>query len=159
MADFNCPECGKPLARRTRKNDEGYYFWSCTGYQENQCKFSADDWNDEPFLATCPECSQILRKGVSKKSGKKYTACFNSEGHASNEPIFFNEDGSLRGQDQDKPKAKGTFTCPECGQELKYFRIKNGKHAGETSFGCFNNAGHTDGKAHFWNDNSGRPLL
>lgn len=156
MADFHCPECNKPLARRARKDGSGY-FWSCTGYPE--CKFAADDWREEPFTATCPECGKLLHKGISKSSGKPYTACLNAEAHAGKATIFFNDDGSVRGEKTDGPKAKGEFTCPECGQVMRYFNIKNGPRTGQTSFGCFNKEQHAEGKPLFWEDNNGRPLL
>lgn len=155
MANFNCPNCGKPLAQRTRKDGSGT-FWSCTGYPD--CKFVVDDFRGEPFLATCPECGRYIKKGVSKKTGKPYTACMNKEGHKDGQPKFFADDGSERGEES-QPKAKADFTCPECGELLLYRKIRNGKHAGENVFICKNEQAHKDGKAKFFNDNGGAPLI
>jgi len=155
MADFHCPLCNKPLARRARKDGSGY-FWSCTGYPE--CKFAADDYREAPFLAKCTECGKFLSKRISKTTQKPYTACLNSEGHESGKPIFYNDDGTPRGEKR-VPKVKGKFTCPECGAELKAFFKKNGPRAGEVAWACHNKEGHEDGQSKYWHDNSGRPLI
>ena len=155
MADFHCPLCQKAMIRRARKDNSGY-FWSCTGYPD--CKFSSDDFRDEPFLAKCGECGNFLKKGVSKSNGKPYTACFNEDAHSSGKPIFYNDDGSPRGEPKAKPKVKGKFTCPECGGELEAFFMKNGPRAGEVSWMCKNKDAH-GGQNKFFEDNQGRPLI
>lgn len=154
MADFNCPLCGKAMVRKARKDGSGY-FWSCTGYPD--CKYIADDWKEEPFIHNCPECGQPLRVRISKKTANPYIACMNKEKHKSGEPIFFHEDGT-HGADS-RPKAKGEFTCPECGNVIKYFKYKKGPRAGQMGFGCFNSEKHTSGQAIFWDDNGGRPVM
>jgi len=157
MADFPCPSCGKPLARHQRKADGGY-FWSCSGYQEG-CKFSCDDHDGEPFLKFCTECGSLLRHHVSKKTGKPYCACMESERHQSGQPIFYELDGSPRtpSSDDDKPVAKGEFTCPECGEKLTIFRVRKGPRAGQAAWRCDNAEAHADKKKKFWDDNSGVP--
>lgn len=155
MADFNCPECGKPLSRRSRKDGSGY-FWSCTGYPD--CKFIADDWKDEPYIHNCVECGERLRPRISKSTGHPYIACFNKEKHASGEAIFYRDDGTPRTEDN-RPKPKGEFHCPECGKPLKYYKRKKGAKAGEMGFACFNEQAHNEGRPLFWDDNGGRPVM
>lgn len=155
MADFNCPECDKPLSRKARKDGTGY-FWGCTGYPD--CKFIADDWEDEPFIHTCCECGERLKVRISKKTNKPYIACMNKEKHESGDFIFYNSDGTKR-DGSDRPKPKGEFTCPECGEILKYYQIKKGSKAGQMGFACFHEDKHREGKALFWDDNGGRPIM
>ena len=157
MPEQLCPKCQKPLARRQRK--DGGYFWSCTGYKENNCTFSCDDYDGEPFLKFCTECNSLLRHRVSKKSGKSYCACMESEKHASKQPIFYEMDGSPRqaAENADVPEAKGEFTCPECGEKLRIFRVKSGAKIGQAAWCCRNNEKHADGKTKFWDDNCGVP--
>lgn len=156
MADFNCPICGKALARKARKDESGY-FWGCTGFRDG-CKFVAADWQDEPFIHNCTECGEPLRVRTSKKTGNSYIACMNKERHKSGDALFFREDGTLK-DDDSRPKAKGVFTCPECGEEIKYFQHKSGARAGKMGFGCFASDKHASGRALFWEDNNGRPVM
>ncbi len=158
MAEVLCPKCGKPLARRQRK--DGAYFWSCTGYKENGCNFSCDDYDGEAFLKFCTECNSLLRHHVSKKSGNPYCACMESDKHESKQPIFYELDGSPRqpgGGGADQPEAKGEFTCPECGEKLRIFRVKSGAKAGQAAWICRNAEGHAEKKTKFWDDNNGVP--
>lgn len=146
---FECPLCGKPLQKRQGQKGA---FWSCAGYPD--CKFSLDDQNGKPLILKCPKCGAFLRAGSNSRG--PYTYCSKKENHASGETLFFGPDGNAR-QDEGRQKPKGTFTCPECGQELKYFRQKKGKNAGQMCWACFNEGAHDGGKALFFNDDDGAP--
>ncbi|MCR4666952.1 MAG: DNA topoisomerase 3 [Desulfovibrio sp.] len=101
-----CPECGKPLARRQRKDGSGF-FWSCTGYPD--CRFACPDIEGKPGPRReviqppvpgtffCPHCGSPLRYGRSK-TGRFYWACFNRESGKHSGPVFFDcqKDGSPR---------------------------------------------------------------
>ena len=159
MPIYYCPLCQAPLKRHCRKDDPQAFFWSCTAYRTG-CSFCCDDFQASPFLKTCPECGKILRRKISKKTGRPYVACFNKAEHASQEVLFFHDDGtpSLSGVGS-LPKAKAIYTCPECHSSLRYLRIRNGRNAGKTIFLCPNAQGHQSGKARFFDDQEGEPLL
>ena len=80
--------------------------------------------------------------------------------HASQKVLFFHDDGSpcLTGA-RSLPKAKAIYTCPECHSTLRYLRVRNGRNAGKTIFLCPNAQGHQSGKALFFEDQEGEPLL
>lgn len=148
-----CPLCGKPLHAVTRKDDGSVILYGCTAYPE--CRgalFPDPDNNGEPYMKTCPECHNGLRKAVSRR-GNHYVACFNKEAHADGEAIFFDEDGSPR------PRARGEFACPECASPLSYFRVTRGSRAGSMAFACFHAENHASGRPLFFDDNDGRPVL
>ena len=153
--ELKCPKCGRPMRAVTSRDDGSVRFYSCTGYPECQCKYSADPENDnKPFVHVCPECGEPLVKREGK-SGNLYVACFNETKHKSGKAIFFELDGKPR---DPLPQAAGEFKCPECDQPLKYFRIRKGKNAGQMAFGCFNTDGHAHGKAVFFDDDgTGHP--
>jgi DNA topoisomerase-1 len=60
LANYPCPECGKPMRRM--KGATGF-FWGCTGYNDG-CKTTQMDVNGKPEAApVCPTCKQgHLRK-------------------------------------------------------------------------------------------------
>lgn len=43
---YKCPECGKPLAHRTKDGPGGYNFWGCSGFPK--CKVTFQDDNGKP---------------------------------------------------------------------------------------------------------------
>ncbi|MBQ7606619.1 MAG: topoisomerase DNA-binding C4 zinc finger domain-containing protein [Desulfovibrionaceae bacterium] len=152
MAEQKCPLCQEVLVRRARKNDPNSYYFACSGYAKG-CTFACDDCDGEPFLKTCPECGKILSYKISRKNGRPYVACFNKDGHASGEVLFFREDGSR------DPVPSSTFYCPECKGKLLYRAVRRGADAGKKNvFVCPNEDGHRDGKAHFFEDKDGSPV-
>ncbi|MCR5812914.1 MAG: topoisomerase DNA-binding C4 zinc finger domain-containing protein [Desulfovibrio sp.] len=161
MPIYYCPLCQAPLKRRSRKNNPKAFFWSCTGFRQG-CHFCCDDFQDSPFLLTCPQCGHLLHRRISKKTGRPYVACFNKSQHANQQVLFFHDDGtpSHLGEVNDHPKAKAVFSCPECHAELLYRRVHNGKYAGQKNiFLCPNTEGHKDARTHFFEDQDGEPLL
>ncbi|WP_153786199.1 DNA topoisomerase [Pseudomonas sp. EMN2] len=52
-ADSNhvCGKCGMPLARRQKRGEGGYDFWSCTGFKQNGCKVSYPHAKGRPDLS------------------------------------------------------------------------------------------------------------
>jgi DNA topoisomerase-3 len=148
-----CPACGKALQKK--KGSKGD-FWGCTGYPN--CTFTLSDLNGQSLTLKCPECGEFLRAG--ENSHGAYIACFSKENHVEGKALFFDLEGKVREKGEgERQKAKGSFSCPECGQELKYFRQKTGKSAGQMCFACFNSEAHAEGKAHFYPDNGGAPKL
>ena len=91
-----------------------------------------------------------------KKGGRVYVACFNSQGHASGEVLFFDAEGA---PETPKPKPKGEYVCPECQGPLKYFKLKKGRSAGSMCFACFESARHASGKPRFFDDADGVPVF
>ena len=64
-----CPQCGKPLVRRTSKYGS---FIACSGYPE--CKYI---YNDSKVGKPCPKCNEGTLKLRSSKFGKFYAcSCF-----------------------------------------------------------------------------------
>ncbi|MFC1559141.1 type I DNA topoisomerase [Gemmatimonadota bacterium] len=62
----DCPECGKPLAKR--KSKKGRTFYGCTAYPE--CEFAS--WS-KPVATRCPTCDYaILVERDTKKEGHHY---------------------------------------------------------------------------------------
>jgi len=62
----DCPECGKPLAKR--KSKKGRTFYGCTGYPA--CDFAS--WS-KPVATRCPTCDYaILVERDTKKEGHHY---------------------------------------------------------------------------------------
>ncbi|MBO4368815.1 MAG: topoisomerase DNA-binding C4 zinc finger domain-containing protein, partial [Desulfovibrio sp.] len=97
---YTCPECGKALVKRMRKDQSGT-FWSCSGYP--QCRWTASDDNGKPGLAKktekppvsgpffCPLCGQQLRYSRSR-TGTPYWACFPKDHKKHTAVAFFSCD-------------------------------------------------------------------
>ncbi|MBQ7738904.1 MAG: DNA topoisomerase 3 [Desulfovibrionaceae bacterium] len=94
---YKCPKCGQPLARRQRRDGQGF-FWACTGYPE--CKWTAPDDNQKPGQRQtvkppiegnfcCPLCGTKLVYGISKNTGNPYWACFNPAPEHGSKTKFF----------------------------------------------------------------------
>ena len=99
---------------------------------------------------TVPECRRTGR------NGRIYTACFEKEKHKGGAVLFFNDDGT---PEEPVPRAKGQWDCPSCGSPLKYIRVRSGPHAGSMVFACFEREKHGDGRALFFQDADGIPIL
>lgn len=78
---YPCPECGRPLRQRKRK-DSKELFWGCAGYPE--CKYSVPDDNGKPGKRVpqvvsphkCPRCGKgLIRKESKKKKGSFFWSC------------------------------------------------------------------------------------
>ena len=82
-----CPKCRRPLKRQLSKYKKGEYYWSCTGWQEqdNPCQHTMKDQGGTPVEKEqkstpnlsdfdCKKCGKklILRQGTSK-AGKPYS--------------------------------------------------------------------------------------
>ena len=153
---LGCPDCGAPVAPVSK--DGVILFYGCTAYRQTGCRgmWSADPDSGKPFLKTCSECGKPLVKRRAKKGGRVYVACFNSQGHASGEVLFFDAEGA---PETPKPKPKGEYVCPECQGPLKYFKLKKGRSAGSMCFACVASARHASGKPRFFDDADGVPVF
>ena len=94
---YKCPQCGKPLARRQRRDGQGF-FWACTGYPK--CQWTAPDDHEKPGQRqtvpppiegnfNCPLCGHKLVYGISKTTGQPYWACFNKAKEHGSKTKFF----------------------------------------------------------------------
>lgn len=149
---FHCPKCSGDLKRKTGTRGP---FWTCSNYPD--CKFTADDIDGSPMLIPCPECGTTLRYGCN--SFGPYTFCAIKELHSSKESLFFDVNGKEQQPLPPLPEPKGSFLCPECKQELVYFRVKSGPNKGKMRFGCFNKEKHSDAETHYFTDRDGAPVL
>lgn len=154
-ADVACPTCPKCGALLRLKSGSRGTFWSCSKYPD--CAFTADDVEGQPLLKQCPECHSYLRYGVNAIG--PFTACYVKEKHADGQIHFFDNEGNPQQGLPPLPEAKGTFTCPECRNNLKYFRVKKGPNKGHMCFGCFESEKHSDNQPHFFADKGGAPVF
>ena len=151
-----CPRCGAPM-HVVMRNDE-FLFYGCTNFVQTGCRgrrfFERNAEGKKLGLVReiCPECHQGLRKGIGK-NGRPYCACFEKTDHKSGEAIFFNLDGTIR----TRPIPKEKFFCPECNSPLAYFEVQNGRFRGRKTFACLEAERHNPKKAHYWEDDDGRP--
>ncbi len=152
-----CPLCGSgmhPVFREGR-----VLFWGCDEFRGSTCcrgrRYPDPDNPAAPLLYVCPECHQGLCRRTGR-NGRLYTACFEKEKHKGGAVLFFNDDGT---PEEPVPRAKGQWDCPSCGSPLKYIRVRSGPHAGSMVFACFEREKHGDGRALFFQDADGTPIL
>ena len=152
---LTCPRCGAPV-HAVAGGDGHIRFWGCERYWETGCMgrlfvdHTRSGSEPVPVPFSCPECHQGLHKGFGRNRSV-YCACFDKEAHASGEVIFFNEDGSER------PQARGTHNCPECGDKLRLLTLRRGAHKGETAFACFARNRHASARNRYWLASDGAP--
>lgn len=79
---YPCPQCGRPLQRRKKKDSEEY-FWGCAGYKEG-CKYTAPDDHGKPGKKVpqvvsphkCPKCGKgMIRRESKRKKGAFFWSC------------------------------------------------------------------------------------
>ena len=154
---LTCPLCGSgmhPVFREGR-----VLFWGCDEFRGSTgCRgrrYPDPENLAAPLPYVCPECHQGLCRRTGR-NGRIYTACFEKEKHKGGAVLFFNDDGT---PEEPVPRAKGQWDCPSCGSPLKYIRVRSGPHAGSMVFACFEREKHGDGRALFFQDADGIPIL
>lgn len=133
-----CPVCGKPLVHRYKKDSKeqkGYNFWGCSGYEKdgNGCPASFADDGGKPGERIdtrakaalseyqCPACSRALIHRQGEKNGRAYDF-WGCSGWKEGCKATFANDGGKPGERQDnKPKeqpAASGHKCPKCKGHL-----------------------------------------
>ncbi len=143
VAGHQCGKCDRPLKQINGSNGP---FWSCTGYQTEDCKQTYQDDEGCPYIPPaepehfCKECRSPLQRLKGKKGW--YWRCTSTI------------DESCKYSMDDKngaPQEKKEFPCPECCKPLIRRPSKQGKGHW---WGC---SGWKDGCKYTTDDNRGKP--
>lgn len=137
-SEFHCPKCGKPLARRTRRDGTGTFF-SCTGYPD--CTYTAPDLDGKPGTPApkaeifqefpCPKCGKPLARRTRRDGSGTFFSCTGYPKCTYTAPDLDGKPGTpAHGQ---APKA-GSFTCPLCGSDLVF---GHARQSGKAYWACF----------------------
>lgn len=163
-----CPQCGKALRRI--KSKKGKWFWSCCGYPD--CTYAAVDEKGKPGRpfgekkaailsdVDCPVCGKhkLVQRSGSRGvfwSCPGYPKCRFTCPDADGQPDMATVEAAKA-----LPKNNGSFKCPECNGLLRprivEDRISGGK---KVLWICANDKKHRSGKARFFEDREGKPIL
>ncbi|MCR5812913.1 MAG: DNA topoisomerase 3 [Desulfovibrio sp.] len=161
-SEFHCPHCGKPLARRMRKDGSGSFF-SCTGYP--QCTYTAPDLDGKPGTPApkaeisgefhCPRCGKPLARRMRKDGSGSFFSCTGYPQCTYTAPDLDGKPGtpSLRS----KPPVEGSFTCPLCGSPLVF---GHARQSGKPYWACFTKSPKHGRKVKFFSVAAdGKPLF
>lgn len=160
---YPCPDCGKPMFRRKRKDET--FFWGCSAWKNSGCKGVMDDEDGKPVPKKgpeipkdsegnpfpCPDCGEPLLKRKRKDGGHfwscstwRKTGCQGSMDDKDGKPV------PKKGLEIPTDENGKPFPCPECGKPLLRRKRKDGGHFWSCSSwrktGCQGSMNDKDGK-------------
>ncbi|MBO4334637.1 MAG: DNA topoisomerase 3 [Desulfovibrio sp.] len=161
-SEFTCPQCGKPLARRKRKDGSGSFF-SCTGYPK--CSYTDPDIDGKPGQPgpraeissefSCPLCGKPLARRQRKDGSGSFFSCTGYPHCTYTAPDIDGKPGTPTAHP--KPPCEGTFSCPLCGKPLVYGQARQ---SGQPYWACFNKSPKHGRKSKFFSvAPDGKPLF
>ena len=141
-----CPVCGKPLFHRFRKDTKeqrGYDFWGCSGYEKDgggcPARFANDNGSPGERLDTkpkaalsehlCAACGKPLIHRQGERNGRAFDF-WGCSGYPDCKATFANDGGKPGERQDNKPKEVSGHKCPKCKKDLvrrKGVSAKTGK--------------------------------